>query len=398
MYLMKIATLNRKKSDFYYYVLPAIILALIYIAITLFISIHLLHDSYQSGALDLGTMAQSLKYTLQGKILYNTPCGMSQLAYHFSPVLLLLVPIYWLFPHVQTLLVVQAGLFGLAGCLVYTLCRVNKLEHRASLFVELLFFINPLLWGTALFDFHEVAFAIPALFLLFIGIQTKRKWMIIIGLIIALTSKEDVILTVAIWALGMTLYYLWKDKKINKIYPLILLLAVFAYALAIGVSAIASNGEFPRILTYSTVRFQYLKLPLGEAIKAGLQNLFSSGSLFLFLAYLAPLGFLPLVSYQWCFPGLVVLLENMMSTCPAQHSQLLQSQAPAIPFLFIGFITTVVWFKNNEQYKTLSNKLGKHFPLYFGVLLVVVSLSYLPKQDCHSQSYPISMIMQSIKS
>lgn len=368
---------NNPKINANHQLIQVIALAIAYIAITIFITVHLLHDSYQTSALDLGMFTQDLKFTLNGQILYNTVGNLSHLAYHFSPVLLLMVPIYWLFPHAQTLLVIQAVLLGASGCLIYWLARVYKLNHHTSLFIELLFFLNPLLWGTALFDFHEVVFAIPAMLALFIGIQTKRNWLIVIGLLVALTSKEDVILTIAIWAIGMIIYYFWKERKIIKIYMIIFLAAIFAYGIAIGTSALTSNGEFPRILTYSTVRFQYLKLPLGDAIRGVVQTFFSSGSLYLFLAYLAPLGYLPLASIQWCFPGLVVLLENVLSTCPNQHNQLLQSQAPAIPFLFISFITSIAWIKDNERFKAILAKIKWRFPIYFGIVMVSVSLCYL---------------------
>jgi len=379
---------NNSKRNINYHALQVIALALAFAAILIFISIHMLHDSYHTAALDLGDFAQNLQFTLKGQILYNTIGNLSQLAYHFSPSLLLLVPIYWIFPHVQTLLVCQALLFGLSGCLIYMLCRTNNLSHKTSLFVEVLFFINPLLWGTALFDFHEIALAIPAILALFLGIQTKRKWLIVVGLLVALTSKEDVIYAIAIWAVGMAVYYYWKEKKFVKIYPIILVVSVCFYAIAISISALTSNGQFPRLLSYGTVRFEYLKLPLADAIKGGFHQFFSYGSLYLFFAYLAPLGFLPLVSIQWCFPSLIVLLSNVLSTCPNQHTQLMQSQAPAIPFLFIGFITSLVWIKDKEQIKDLSRKMGRRLPVYFGILLVVVSLFYISTTRLSLAQFP----------
>ena len=174
----------------------AIVIALLYAAVTMYITIHLIHDSYHSTAYDLGLFTQELKYTLQGKILYSPAIGGSQFAYHFSPVLLLLVPIYWLFPHAQMLLVVQGLLLAFGGYLIYIISREYNFSHRAGLILEGLYFINPLVWGVALFDFHEVAFAIPALLIMFLGMKKKNWFFIILGLILALSTKEDVVVAV----------------------------------------------------------------------------------------------------------------------------------------------------------------------------------------------------------
>jgi uncharacterized membrane protein len=335
----------RIKNIIFSHTFQVVVLALIYVAVTIYVSIHLLHDSYQSSAFDLGIFAQTLKYSLQGDLLYATPLGLSQLALHFSPVLLLLIPVYWLFPHVQTLLVCQALLLGLSGILVYRLCRVNKLSHRIGLFVEFLFFINPLLWGVAMFDFHEVAFAIPAILALLLGIQTGKRWLIITGLIIALTTKEDVIMLIGLFAVGRMLYLLWRERKLSYLYLTVFIAALAAYGIAIGVSIIASEGQFPRILTYGTIRYEYIKLPPAEAFRGAMTALFGAGSLSLLYSYLASLGYLPLFSLTWSFPALILLLANALSTCPGQHT-LNQSSATALPFLFMGLIAAIVWLKD----------------------------------------------------
>jgi uncharacterized membrane protein len=351
------------------------VIALVYTAATIFVSVHLLHDSYQTGGFDLGIFAQSIKNTLAGNFLYNTPEGLSHLAYHFSPVLLLLTPAYWLFPHVQTLLVCQALLFGLSGFLIYKLCRVNKLSHRTSLFIEFLFFINPLLWGTAMFDFHEMAFAVPALLMLLLGIQTKKRWLIILGLVIALTTKEDVIIIVGIFGAWMAAYQFWKERKFPRLYVIIVVAAVVAYGTAIGVSALASEGQFPRILTYGTVRYEYMQLPTGEAFTGALATLFSAGSLSLFFVYFTSLGYLPLLSLRWSFPALVVFLENALSTCPAQHA-LHQSHAAAIPFLFMGLIAVLAWIKDHPKVQGVTKKY-KYLVYLMIFMVTLTSLQYV---------------------
>ena len=157
--------------------IEVILPAIAFIGLSLFVSIHLLYNSYGSTALDLGLFTQTLKYTLQGDLLYTTIDQNSFLADHFSPILLLLVPIYWLFPFAQTLLVAQAILLGLSAILVYILARSYGFSHYKSLAIECLFCVNPLLWGLPLFDFHTMALAIPTLLIMFIGIARENLYL-----------------------------------------------------------------------------------------------------------------------------------------------------------------------------------------------------------------------------
>jgi uncharacterized membrane protein len=349
-----------------------------FVSISVFLSIFLLHNSYQSNALDLGLFSQSLKYTLEGEILYHTIGGLSHLAYHFSPILLLLVPVYWIFPHVETLLVAQSVILGFSGLLVYLLCRLHNLNHKTGLAIEFLFFINPLVWGLIFFDFHEIVFAVPSILLLFIGIKVHKWWLIIFGLTLALLTKEDVIIILAVFGISLTLYNLWK-KKIDIVYPVIAMASFLAYGIAVGTSVIFSEGGFPRILTYGTVRFEYLQLPAFEAIKGAWSTLFNSESWFLFCAFLAPLGFLSLLSWKWSFPGVIVLLSNMLSTCPNQHSGLYQSATPAVPFLFMGFVCSISWLKDKPQIQKYVVEFRGRLFTYIFILLSLLSLFFVSK-------------------
>lgn len=358
-----------RKSTF-----QAVTLATAYVAVALFISIHLVHDSYGSTALDLGLFAQTLKYTLGGNLLYNTIEGLSHLAYHFSPILFLLAPIYWIAPYCETLLVVQGVALGLGGYLVYLLARNCKLSHRTSLLVEGLFFINPLVWGVALFDFHPVALAVPTLLLMFIGLIQKKWILFTIGLILSLMTKETVVIALGAFGLVMFIAEYVKNKKVDKIYLTILVASIATYGIAVLVSMAASNGDYPHILTYGTVRYEYLNQPVGQAILGAIHTFFSAESLFLALAYLAPLGFLPLFSLRWAAPGLFILMVNMLSTYLAQHYELRQYAAAAIPFLFMAVISTLAHTRENSSLQSRLTKLVPRLPIYLVIVMVATAL------------------------
>jgi len=352
----------------------AVTLATVYVAVSLFVSIHLLHDSYRSTALDLGLFAQSLKYTLEGDLLYHTVGGLSHLAYHFSPILLLLVPIYWIAPYCQTLLVVQGAALGLSGYLVYLLARNCKLSHRTSLFIEGLFFINPLVWGVALFDFHPVALAVPTLLVMFIGLIQKKWTLFTIGLVLSLITKEDVIIALGVFGLAMFIANYLKNRKVDNVSLRIFYSALFAYGIAILVSTAASKGGYPPILTYAIARYEYLGQPIVSVIPNAIYTFFSAESLFLAFAYLAPLAFLPLFSLRWAAPGLFVLIANMLSTYPAQHYELRQYPAAAIAFLFMAVISTLAHLREKGELQLLIMKARKHQLTYLVIAMVIAAL------------------------
>ncbi len=364
----------------------AVTLVTVYVAVVLFVSIHLLHDSYRATALDLGLFAQSLKYTLQGNPLYHTIGGLSHLAYHFSPILFLLVPIYWIAPYPETLLVVQGAALGLSGYLVYILARHYKLSHRTSLFVEGLFFINPLVWGVALFDFHPVALAIPTLLIMFIGLIQKRWVLFTIGLILSLMTKEDVVIALGVFGLVMFIAHYLKNRKVDDVSVRIFYSALITYGIAILVSLAASEGDFPRMLTYATVRYEYLGQPVGQAILGAIQTFFSPESLFLVIAYLVPLGLLPLFSLRWAAPGLFILAINLLSTTPAQHYWLRQSATAAIPFLFIAMIITLTQIKERTDPQLLLTKIWKRLPVY--MLIAALLINFYPTSRLRIATLP----------
>jgi len=237
-----------------------------------------------------------------------------------------------------------------------------------------LFFINPLVWGVALFDFHPVALAVPTLLIMFIGLIQKKWKLFTVGLVLSLMTKEDVVMALAVFGLVMLIANYVKNKKMDKVYLTILVASIATYGIAILASIAASKGDYPHILTYANVRYEYLSQPIVPAILGAIHTFFSAESLFLALAYLAPLGFLPLFSLRWAAPGLFVLMVNMLSTYLAQHYELRQYVAAAIPFLFMAMISTLAHTREKGELQLLIMKIGKRLPIYLVTVAVIAAL------------------------
>ncbi|MBI2858161.1 MAG: DUF2079 domain-containing protein [Chloroflexi bacterium] len=351
-------------------------MAAAYTAITIYITF-LIHGSYHTYAFDLGLFAQSMKHTLQGEILHHSVAGGSELANHFSPVLFFMVPLYWAFPFVQTLLVVQAAALGFSGYLVYRLAVEHGYSHRAAMIIAGLFFANPLVWGVALFDFHPVVFSIPALLVLFLGMKRKNIGLIGIGLFFALISREDVIIAVGAFGLAGLAYSFWKTKRIDRLFGVLLASAVVSYGIALGLSATLSPGESPALLSYFSNRYTYTGHGLYITVRVALWVLFSAGSLLLVTGYLVPLGLLPLLSLRWAFPGLLIMLSGMISSYPGQHEALLQYPAAAVPFLFMAFIDALPRVQKDRQICYWMNRTQGRARVYALAFMGIASLAII---------------------
>lgn len=356
----------------------AIALAIVYILIASSISLSKYYAYHYSAAFDLGIYAQSLQSTLHGDILYASPEGMNHLGYHFSPILFLLVPIFWLAPYVETLLIVQSIALGASGYLVYKLARIQKLSHRTALFVEVLFLISPLLWGVNFYDFHPVALAVPTLLIMLIGLIQKRWKLFAIGLVLSLMIKEDVLMVLAVFGLVMMIACYVRDRKVDKVYLIVFLSAVATYGIAVVVARAVSGMDVPPMLMYASTRYTYINEPIGQAIVGAFGAFFSLPSLFLFIAYFLPLAFLPLLSPLWAAPALFLLAISMFSTRLGQHC-LVQYPAAAIPFLFAAAISTLVQMKDkgNVQRFFVGN-LQKVSLITIIILIAIAIIDFCP--------------------
>ncbi len=352
----------------------AVALAIVYILVASFISL-LKHYSYDTYAFDLGIFAQSLKSTLQGDILYNPSEGMCHLGYHFQPILFLLVPIFWLAPYCETLLVVQSIALGAGGYLVYKLARIWGVKHRVALFIEVLFLVSPLVWGVNFFDFHPVALATPTLLIMLIGLVQRRWKLFGIGLVLSLMIKETVILALGVFGVVMLIAQYWKNKKVDKAYLTILLSSVATYGIAIVVAkAVSGMDTSPMQMYGSSVRYPFLAKPFGQMLLGALSTFFSGSSMSTLVAYFLPLGFLPLFSPLWAAPAIFILLVYMLTPIawpPLIH----QHPATALPFLFAALVNTLVWMEGKGRIQLRLQRIWRFLPLAMITISILVSLT-----------------------
>src|SRR3989442_210696 len=126
------------------------------------------YEGLLTQATDLGIFTQAMYSTIHGRLLYEAVDyqaygATSFLGVHFSPILLAIVPLYWLFPYAETLLVLQAVVVASGTIPTYLIAKKNGNEKRALAFSSFYLLYAPLL-GANLYDFHVESF-LPVLLL-----------------------------------------------------------------------------------------------------------------------------------------------------------------------------------------------------------------------------------------
>lgn len=121
------------------------------------------HMSFNTSRADLGFYVSIFRRSSLGDPLGCTICGGgNHLSGHFDPILVLLSPLYLLYPEAETILVLQSLLLGSTMVPLYLLGKAYGVSPIATLLVCACFGLHPALHGVNLFDFHSLALVIPA--------------------------------------------------------------------------------------------------------------------------------------------------------------------------------------------------------------------------------------------
>lgn len=186
----------------------AALLAALYFTTYAILSI-LRHRTFHSFGPDLGIFDQIFWNTAHGRWFESTmslgiPQPHSYLGDHFSPIYLLLLPFYLLYPHPETLLLIQTVFLALGVLPIYLLARLKLAPGFPRLTWVLVYFLYLPLAYVNLYDFHETALCVLPLGLALYFLESAKRWLFCYSLLFALLVKEEM----ALIALGFGAYAL----------------------------------------------------------------------------------------------------------------------------------------------------------------------------------------------
>ena len=113
-----------------------------------------------------------------------------RLGQHFTPALLLWLPVYALFPHAWTLGVLQVTLVTAAGLVLYALAR-EYVEGSIATTITVSFYAANAVLGPTLANFHDVCQLPLFIFTLLLAMEKRCWWLFWVMAILTLAVRED---------------------------------------------------------------------------------------------------------------------------------------------------------------------------------------------------------------
>jgi uncharacterized membrane protein len=218
------------------------------------------HEGFRTNALDLAKFDQMIWNAAQGRRPFSTITRQSAVQGHFSPGLALYAPLYWLWPDIRLLFVVQSISLGGAGFLIYWFFREDA--PWLGLTVYLAYALHPSLHQVNLVEFRRVTAAVLASsFSIYHMLRRRYGWMVF-GLLLALLCKENM----AFLTIGAGVYVSLVQGSFKVGLPVIALglmwmtLVPFVAVPAFGGTYRATGryfsylGDSPREMVYNLIR------------------------------------------------------------------------------------------------------------------------------------------------
>lgn len=292
---------------------------------------------------DMGIFSQMFYY-MKETFAPLTTCErdglLSHFAVHFSPIMYLILPFYFIFPSPITLLIAQGIIVALGIFPLVKLCKFFKLSPTITVFFTLIYSLFPTLIGANFYYFHENCFLPPLLLWLFYYAEKGNFKVSILFAFLVMFVKEDAPVYVAFFAI-----YLILSKKRIKL-GIVLLISAIIYFLTVT-TLMGAYGE-----GIMSNRYQNFVFGGENSLTTVIINIFTNPlivfyesltlSKFEFLLYmLMPLGFVPLMMKKpsgiiLAFP---MLLINLMSDYGYQHDISFQySYASSVFLIYLGVI------------------------------------------------------------
>lgn len=206
-----------------------------------FLYSYLQYARFGSPSWDLGIFEQEVRAyaDLRAPIVDIKGPGYLILGDHFSPIVALLAPLYWLWPSAEALLFAQAAFFAL-GAVIVGRTTQQLLGGRSGLCVTVAYGLS---WGiqeAVKSDFHEIAFAVPLLALVCRALLLERWTAALLWSLPLVLVKEDLGATVAVVGFLLFVY----GRRLRGALLAAFGVAAFVVTLMVLIPAASSAGTY----------------------------------------------------------------------------------------------------------------------------------------------------------
>jgi uncharacterized membrane protein len=298
----------------------------------------------QWGYPDSGFYAEAFQQTLRGRFMHNNTWTFANLlGDHFSPIVLLLLPFYALFPRHETLMVLHAAGIALAAVPIYL---IGRKATPASAYTGLALALAWLFYPPVQMQVtnHTYGMKMPSFAMAFIlwaayFVLVKKRIGTIGFCLLALCCEESVAPVVAMFGLGLFFY---GDRKAGA--------GIFAGTLiwfsaatqwimpAIRGSEILQTGLFYDHM--GKTMLEVIMYMISHPVKTALM-VFRYPVIFFLMHLILPLILSPLIRWRY----LAIVLPTFILLCtskqPAFVDYEFQYKATLLPILFLACLSAV---------------------------------------------------------
>lgn len=312
------------------------------------------HYNFETQGWDLGIFAQIMWNITHGNGMATTlEFAGNHFAVHMSPFLFVLAPLYALFSSPYALLVIQTVALALGAWPLYLLALKILGSPRSAFFISAAYLLFPPLHRVNWFDFHPVAFLIPALIAAAYFAEMKKwKWMSLF-LLAAASTQEDAALAVAFFGLYLAIKSIVRRKHAATPFPwfsqetlagtLVFLLSLSYILISAKIVMPSFGGGLARLDRYAQLGSSPGEMARNLFVHPSVftETIFTRAKLSYLFWLLLPLAFLPLFApKEWILliPGFA---QNLLTRYEPQFSGIFQYDAVLIAGLFIATIAAM---------------------------------------------------------
>jgi uncharacterized membrane protein len=153
------------------------------------------HHALNSRTTDLGYYDNIFYQSIHGR-----PLGCSWIkagwhgSAHFDPLLVVLSPLYLIYPRAELILALQSFWLGAGVVPLYLLARAKDLGRGAALLIAAAYALYPALHGANMYEFHSLSLISPLVLWLLYFLETGAPKRYVLTLVALLLVREDVAL------------------------------------------------------------------------------------------------------------------------------------------------------------------------------------------------------------
>ena len=302
---------------------------------------------------------------------------------HKKVILVLLVPIYYVWPSVFNLFLIESIMLGLAAYPLYKICKHFLNEHTSKI-IAISYLLYPTIILTGIIAFHVPTFAPLFIFLMFYFYMNKKPYLHLIPLILLLTLFENMFLV----SVPIAIYYIF-DRFFNKEsikarlykYCLPVIFTTYVYYGIFIYHIIGPTFSPDKLLATNfslTYHFGYLGSSIHEIVVNSITHpelVINIPHLSKFIIYISvmliPVAFIPLLkktSLITLSMSSLLIIQSVLGHNPVSIEFYNRFQVILVPFIFLALVVSVSEFQNKKHMK--------YFNKYYFYYALTVSILY----------------------